>query len=389
MHKLPIALLLLLTSLSSLAQKETQESKDQKEEKKKETVEKRLAEEKEVKAQFEYSLNDVSGKIVTVSCTSARGRSSGSGFVAMLDGKPYLFTNQHVIMGTDTIRFKTADGQILRPRSVELSTTRDIARLLLADDTEGFEITGKMSIGAPIAVFGNSQGGGVATALYGKITAVASDVVEVSADFVAGNSGSPCLNLNQEVIGIATYVRSYSNDEDGSKTRRFCYRLTGNKWKSVNWKKYNEKYGKLYRENEALVDSVLEVANTWYDKPFGRMTAEDHPDTDLRKWSKEHNHMINLIMRLRDKGRCSQHELDNTNKRISKDMQDSATALAAVCRKRARQMRMLSKQREFSGFLHDEFETFAARLDLSAWEIDRFGKQLAKINFFHFENNTP
>jgi len=387
MHKLPIALLLLLTCLSSPAKddEKTWESKDQEEERKKETAEKRLAEEKEVKVRFEYSLDDVSGRIVTVSCTGARGRSSGSGFVAMLDGKPYLFTNQHVIMGTDTIRFKTADGQTLRPRSVELATTRDIARLLLADGTEGFEITGKMAIGSPIAVFGNSQGGGVATALYGKITAVASDVVEVSADFVAGNSGSPILNLEQEVIGIATFVRSYSDDEDGSKTRRFCYRLTGNEWKSVNWKKYNGKYGKLYRENEALVDSVLEVANTWYKLPFGRMAADDHPDADLRKWSREHNHMINLIMRLRDKGRCSRHELDNTNKRISKDMQDSATALSAVCRKRARQMRMLSKQREFSGFLRDEFETFAARLDITAWEIDRFGKKLAKINFFHFE----
>jgi len=387
MRKLSIAILLLLTCLSSLAGDDTKTelSDEQKEEKRKEQAERRLAEEKEVKPLFEYSLNDVSGKIVTVSCTGARGRSSGSGFVAMLDGKPYLFTNQHVILGTDTIRFKTADGQTLRPRSVELATTRDIARLLLADGTEGFEITGKMAIGAPIVVFGNSEGGGVATELYGKVTAVAAEVVEVSADFVAGNSGSPILNLDQEVIGIATYVRSYSDDEDGSKTRRFCYRLTGNEWKSVNWKKYNGKYGKLYHENEALVDSVLEVANTWYELPFGRMAANDHPDADLRKWSKEHNRMINLIMRLSDKRTCSQHELDNTNKRIRKDMQDSATALSAVCRKRARQMRMLSKQREFSGFLRDEFETFAARLDITAWEIDLFGKKLAKINFFHFE----
>jgi hypothetical protein len=383
MKKRPIALFLILSCLSSFAvdNSKTELSDEQK----KEHLEKHLAEEKEVKAQFEYSLNDVSGKIVTVSCTGPRGGSSGSGFVAMLDGKPYLFTNQHVILGTDTIRFKTADGQTLRPRSVELSTTRDIARLLLADDTEGFEITDKVAIGSPIAVFGNSQGGGVATALYGKITAVASDVVEVSADFVAGNSGSPILNLNQEVIGIATYVRSYSNDEDGSKTRRFCYRLSGNEWKPVNWKKYNERYGKLYRKNEAIVDSVLEVAGTWYAAPFARMTADDHPDADLRKWSKEHNHMINRIMRLRDKGRCSQNELNNTNKLIKKDMQDSASALSAVCRKHARQIRMLTTQREFSGFLHNEFETFAARLDITAIEIDLFGKKLAKIDFFHFE----
>jgi len=386
MHKLPIAILILVSALSALAKDDAETWKS--EDKKEETTEKRLAEEKEVKGKFGYSLNDVSGKIVTVSCTGSRGRSSGSGFVAMLDGKPYLFTNQHVILGTDTIRFKTTDGRTLRPRSVELATSRDIARLLLADDTEGFEITGKMAIGSPIAVFGNSEGGGVATELYGKITAVAADVVEVSADFVSGNSGSPILNLDQEVIGIATFVRYHSDDEDGSKTRRFCYRLTGNEWKSVNWKKYNGKYGKLYRESEELVDSVLEVANTWYDEPFVRMAAADHTDPDLRKWSTEHNHMINRITRLSDKGRCSQHELDNTNKRIRKDMQDSATALSAVCRKRARQMRMLSKQREFSGFLRNEFETFAARLDITAWEIGHYGKKLAEFNYFHFGSQS-
>lgn len=386
-----LALLLLLAFIGTplMAKEEDAEEEEktpeQEELEKKEALEKRLAAEQEIKAQFKYTFNDISKKLVTVTCDSSLGRSFGSGFVAILDGKTYLFTNQHVIIGSDQISFKTAYGDTLRPRSVELSTTRDIARLLLADGTEGFEITRQTYIDAPVGVFGNSEGGGVATELYGKVTGISSEVIDVSADIVSGNSGSPVLNLEQQAIGIASYVQWSNDDKDGSKTRHFCYRLTDNQWKSVNWKKYNGKYGTLYRENEQLINSIIEVFEIWYDDPFLRMTADKHPEAALRKWSTDHNHVINRIMRLSDKGRCSQHELDNTNKRIQQDLVDSADALAAVCRGRSRQMRMLSTQRELTGFLREEFEGLADRLDYAAIRIDRYGKNLVNINYFHFE----
>ena len=381
-----LLLLLVLACFSAIAEEEDDKKTDEeKEREKQEALEKRLAEENEIKAQFEYTFNDISDKLVTISCESDQGRSSGSGFVATMKGKTYLFTNQHVILGADKISFKTAYGETLRPRGVELAASRDMARLLLDDGTAGFEITREMAVDAPIGVFGNSEGGGVTTELYGKITSVGSDRIEVSADFVSGNSGSPVLGLDQKAMGIATYIRYFTNDEVGNKTRRFCYRLTGDQWKPVNWKKYNEKYGKLYCDYEQLIESIINVTDIWNEEPYARMTADDHPDAGLRKWSAEHNRVINRIMRLSDKKRCFQHELDNTNKRIKQDMHDSAEALSAVCRNRARQMRLLSKQRELTGFLHKQFEGFADRLDKTATEIDRYGDKLSTRNFFYFK----
>lgn len=368
---------------------EVEDKEAEEERKKQEALDLRLAEEKKIKAEFPYTFNDIAHQIVTVSCTSPRGRSSGSGFIAKMDGKTYLFTNQHVIMGADKISFKSATGKQIKPRGVQLSANRDIARLPLAEN-DGLEVTSTMTKDAPIAVFGNSEGGGVATELFGKVRAISSDKVEVTADFVSGNSGSPILNLDKQVIGIATYVTYSTTNKDGkeqSNTRRFCYRLTGDRWGTVKWNQYNEKYGKLYRSHEALIDSIYDMANIWYGNPFSRMSAGDHKDAGLRKWSDDHNSMIKRIERTMNKP-LTQHQLDNTNQQICKDMSDSANALCKVCNDRARQMRFLATQKDLTTFLRDEFHSLAKRMDFAAGTIDRYGKKLSKHNYFYFKKKT-
>ncbi len=339
--------------------------------------------EQAIKAQFDYSFNDISDKIVTVSCSGPSGRSSGSGFVATLDGQTYLFTNQHVILGADKITFKTASGRLLRPRSVELAASRDIVRLRL-ETTEGLPVSPSMEKDEYVGVFGNSEGGGVATELYGKVSNYTTDKVEVTADFVSGNSGSPVLNQDKEVIGIASYVSWKTDKDDNTVTRRFCYRLTDELWGPVNWKKYNDKYGKLYRENEALIDSIFEAATTWFGNPFSRMSFENHKDSGLRRWADEHNNMVSRIERTMDK-RITQKELNNVNKQIRRDMQDSAEDLSDACRNRARQMRFLASQKELSGFLQEAFERLAGRMEYAAGEIEEYGAKLAEHNYFYFK----
>lgn len=338
-----------------------------------------------IKSQFSYSFNDIQDHLVVIEHNTA----VGSGFVAKMNDQYYIFTNQHVIMGGEQIKFVTTSGVLLKPKKVELSATRDIARLLL-DHTDGLEISDHLSAKIPVGVFGNSDGGGVATALYGTVTSISHDVIEVSADFVSGNSGSPVLNLDKEVIGIASYVQfstdKKSKDKDQPETivRRYCYRLSDTHWWPINWKEYNKKYGTSYLQNNALIDEIFAVAEQWYEHPFRKLSDQDLPDPGLKKWVKNHNHMINRIERMNEKGRATPHQLNNINKQIRKDLIDSAGAFAEVCESRARQMRFFSKQKDLTEFLREEFLRLAKRLDTASQQLEEFKEELDDFNYFKF-----
>lgn len=343
--------------------------------------------EKVLKKQFSYSFNDIQDNLVVVEHTDA----VGSGFIAQMGGRYYIFTNQHVILGGDRIRFESVSGKLLKPKKVELSTTRDIARLLIDTDS-GLKIANRPKMDSPVGVFGNSDGGGVATELYGKVTSVGSELVEVSAGFVSGNSGSPVLNLDQEVIGIASFVRfstdqkTKGDDKPKTITQRYCYRLDGLQWKPVNWKKYNEKYGKASLENNALINDIFELIWAWHDQPFDKISTENHADHELQKWSKNHNYMVNRIERMNKKGRATPHQLHNTNKQIRKDLIDSAEAFSKVCQHRARQMRFLSDQRELTGYLREEFLRLVERLGNASKVLDDVEEEFKTFNYFSFKS---
>lgn len=338
------------------------------------------------KDKFDFSFSDVQESLVVIEHEHA----VGSGFIAKMDDRYYIFTNQHVILGGNRIRFKTASGKTLKPQKVELSAKRDIARLLIDTDS-GLEITDTAEVDAPIGVFGNSDGAGVATELYGQVTSIGNEVVEVSADFVSGNSGSPVLNQDKQVIGIASYV-SFSVDERTKKgkepkvqTRRYCYRLTGTKWQSVNWKQYNEKYGTAYLKNEAVIDEIFDIIWEWFNNPFTTVSTDNLPEAGFLKWAKNHNHAVNRIERMAEQGSATKKELDNTNKRIRKDLIDSAQTISKICDQRARQMRFFSQQKELTGFLREHFIRLAERLDNASKLLDEFAKDLESFNYFRFK----
>ncbi len=324
--------------------------------------------EEKIEDKFDFTFDDIAYHVVVIECESDGNKIAGSGFIALDNDAPYLYTNQHVILGADKINFTTTTGYRIKPRGIELAATRDIARFPLSDE-DGFAIADRVSMGTPVAVFGNSEGQSVATELYGKITGVGADIIEVSADFVSGNSGSPVLNAKKEVVGIASYVRE--SREHGMKkgtrfensVRRFCYRVDRLDWMKVNWKKYNDKYGKLYFQSSALVDGIVEIINTWSDKPHNHIALTGTAERALTSWAASHNDII----------------LKKDSANFDADYGSSVLELASLCKGRSRQTRMFSEQRELTGFLREEFEKQSRWLGDAAENIERFGKEMIEF----------
>jgi hypothetical protein len=327
------------------------------------------SDEEKIESGFPFTFNDVASNLVIIECKSTQGKWSGSGFVAEMDGKIYIFTNQHVLMGADSIEFKTATGDKLNSlvRGVELAADRDIARLPLADRTAALTVSSKVLMGMPLAVFGNSEGGGVATELFGKVTGVGGDLVEVSAEFVSGNSGSPVINENREVIGIASYVsfsqpnRTTENTRFENQTRRFCYRLTNVTWAPVPWKYYNAKYGTPYAETVATFDSVLEIIKGLYEEPYGNV-SQNYSDADLERWSTQHNRAIT-----------------GSGNQRRRNVGKSAEALSDYCQRRARTLEIKLESRELSGFLRDELESYQHSFEYIAELADYLSAKMPSL----------
>ena len=258
----------------------------------------------------DFSSEEIASNLVLVSYQIGDRKKSGNGVIIQMEGKPYLLTNQHIILGAEKIRFTTASGERLAPRQVELSNSRDLVRLALGDGSQGLPFSGKAKMNTPIAIFTGGDGKEQKVE-HGKIIGIGGGKLEVSAEFDDSSNGAPALNAKKEVVGITTYSREFSKHAMKSgtrfdnKTRHFCCRIGKGDWVAVNWKTYNRKYGKEYRKHEAFCSQIIDILKN----------------------------------------------RDNFNQSAKQ-----ARELATECRTHARQLQLLSEQRDLTDFLLNDFE---------------------------------
>ncbi len=212
--------------------------------------------------------NKVKDNIVII--TGDKG--SGTGFIVDMDGSKWLMTNEHVVRGQGRIRARTLSGRkILPTNTVDIASNRDLIRYKIDWKFKALKIRPDLpSMNEDIWVFGNSDGSGVVTSIGGDVIGLAGDKIEVSAKFVAGNSGSPVVDNNGEVVGVATFAeikRDYNNwVKSGTRfndVRRFAETLHGIVWEPLGYEQYLKDCADMHSCLEQCFVFLETVEATW------------------------------------------------------------------------------------------------------------------------------
>jgi hypothetical protein len=165
------------------------------------------------------------------------------------------------------------------------------------------------------------------TSLSGKLAGVGPDRIEVTAEFIPGNSGSPIVHIpTGKVIGIATYLIKRYEEFSGQNSqmakpavatvRRFGYRLDGiAKWEPVNWAGFHAEAEQL-RQISALTSDIFDFLDAV------RRRAEPQFGTDTLR--RPANEWINTVRRSQvsaaDRSRATQNFLSSLRFMVRSDV---------------------------------------------------------------------
>jgi serine protease Do len=146
-------------------------------------------------------------------------RSLGSGVI--IDAKGIILTNDHVISGASKIIATTKDGRELECDVVGSDADNDLAVLKARGAVSGLPTikmgtSSDLLIGETVVAIGNPFGlsntvtAGVLSAMGrsvpGENKRVYNDFLQIDAPINPGNSGGPVVNIQGELVGIATAI---------------------------------------------------------------------------------------------------------------------------------------------------------------------------------------
>ena len=153
--------------------------------------------------------------VVSISCSTDSGSSSGTGVVLSADG--YIVTNCHVVEDARYIEARFTDGRMLTASVVGTDAISDLAVLVVqADDLTPAEFgdASVLQVGDVVVAIGDPLGvelrgtmtDGIVSAINREVTVSGRTMtlIQTNAALNSGNSGGPLLNCYGQVIGINT-----------------------------------------------------------------------------------------------------------------------------------------------------------------------------------------
>ena len=316
------------------------------------------------------------------------GDSIGSGFIGKIDGKAYLYTCLHCVIGKG-ISFLDSKGQRLMPNEFEICKGRDLVRFTLPKNNDGLELTSgqELKIGMEITAYGDSQGVGVITQTKGNVLALGKDLVEIDAGVQHGNSGGPIVDIYGHVIAVVSFGHLdndiFTKDTRFEKVRRFGVRLTDTEWVKCDLEQFNKELNYLKDVNYFLNSC----------KTFENAINLSSQNKSILKWNVDNNASESISRSINSmyqeyneavamENRCRQYakQIDDINVPITKletEKRDKSNAIAAQRSRVEGQAKSLS-YKPHNTYSHRSNEEL--RLDIEKQTLEIMESNIDEIN---------
>jgi serine protease Do len=145
------------------------------------------------------------------------GRAFGSGFV--VDPKGVILTNDHVVRNADEVEVRFEDGRKFVSKDIKKDPKTDLAivrieskeplpYLKLADSSTAEIGDRVLAVGAPLGLTGTVTSGIISAKGRDIHMNAYEDFIQTDAAINPGNSGGPLVNMDGEVVGINSVIKS-------------------------------------------------------------------------------------------------------------------------------------------------------------------------------------